>query len=420
LPGRLTNLWKKRRGAILISFGVLAALLVFGAFRLTKAGPDIPSAIVKRGEFVDFLQMRGDVKAPNSVTIAAPFEAGDLGILTIAKDGQAVKQGDVVVEFDTTTLKQELKQDESDAKAAEAAIQQSKAKARITEEQDTTDLMKAKFDVESAKLDVSKSEIVSKIDGEEAQLKLEDARQKQKESETKLKADQAADRADIQAKEQARDKTVYQMQKTQRSLKSMVLRAPKDGVITLDMNWRASGGFGNGAPFKVGDRAWAGSAVAELPDLSSMVIESRVDETERGRVQVGEAVTVRIDAVPDKEFNGHISDISTIASIDFSGGWPFRTNFVMHVALDDADNRIRPGMSTNVRIATERFADAITIPSGAVFHKEGLNVAYVVRGSKFEERTIDESRRSGDEVMVTKGLQAGEHVALRDPTVKPQ
>jgi multidrug efflux pump subunit AcrA (membrane-fusion protein) len=170
----------------------------------------------------------------------------------------------------------------------------------------------------------------------------------------------------------------------------------------------------------VGDRAWAGSAVAELPDLSSMVIESRVDETERGRVQVGEAVTVRIDAVPDKEFNGHISDISTIASIDFSGGWPFRTNFVMHVALDDADNRIRPGMSTNVRIATERFADAITIPSGAVFHKEGLNVAYVVRGSKFEERTIDESRRSGDEVMVTKGLQAGEHVALRDPTVKPQ
>jgi multidrug efflux pump subunit AcrA (membrane-fusion protein) len=420
LAGRFTNLWKKRRGAILISFAVLATLLVFGAFRLTKAGPDIPSALVKRGEFVDYLQMRGGVKAPKSVTIAAPFEAGDLGILTIAKDGQAVKKGDVVVEFDTTTLKQELKQDESDAKAAEAGIQQSKAKARMTEEQDTTDLMKAKFDVESAKLDVSKSEIVSKIDGEEAQLKLEDAQQKQKEIETKLKADQASDAADIQAKEQAHDKTVYQMQKTERSLSVLVLRAPIDGIVAIDTNWRASNIFGNGAPFKAGDRAWAGAAVAELPDLSSMVIEARVDETERGRVRVGEPVTVRIDAVPDKEFNGHIADIGTIASVDFSGGWPFPRNFAMTVALDESDSRIRPGMSTNVRIATDRFADAITIPSGAVYHKEGLSVAYVVRGSKFEERTIEEGRRSGDEVMIAKGLRAGERVALRDPTVKQQ
>jgi HlyD family secretion protein len=420
LAGGIAKLWKKRRGAILISCAVLAALLVFGAFRLTKAGPDIPSALVKRGEFVDFLQMRGSVKAPKSVTIAAPFEAGDLGILTIVKDGQAVKKGDVVVEFDTTTLKQELKQDESDAKAAQASIQQSKAQAQMKEEQDTTDLMKARFDVESAKLDVSKSEIVSKIDGEEAQLKLEDAEQKVKESETKLKADRASDAADIQAKEQAHDKATYQVQKTERSLGVLVLHAPQDGIVTVDTNWRASSMFGNGAPFKVGDRAWAGAAVAELPDLSSLVIEARVDETERGRVSVGEPVTLRIDAVPGKDFNGHISDISTIASVDFSGGWPFPRNFAMTVALDETDSRIRPGMSTNVRIATDRFADAITIPAGAVFHKEGTNIAYVLHGSKYEERAVEEGRRSGDEVMVTKGLQAGERVALRDPTVKQQ
>lgn len=415
---RLRNFWKRRRGATLLIFAAVGGMLVFGAFRLTKAVPDIPSAVVKRGEFVDYLQLRGEVKAPKSVTIAAPFEAGDLGILHIVTDGQKVKKGDVVVEFDTTTLKQELKQDESDAKAAEAAIQQSKAQARMKEEQDTTDLMKARFDVESAKLDVSKQEIVSKIDGEEAQLKLADAEQKLNQADTQLKADKASDEADIQSKQQAYDKTQYQVQKTERSLGVLVLKAPIDGIATLDTNWRAASMFGSGAPFKAGDRVWPGAAVVELPDLSSMIVTTRIDETERGRVQVSEPVTLRIDAIPDTDFNGHITEISTIASEDFSGGWPFPRNFTMDVTFDSTDNRLRPGMSTNVRVATERIPDAITIPSGAVFRKEGVSVAYVLHGSKFEERTIQEARHSGDEVMVTKGLAAGERVALRDPTVK--
>ncbi|HKS82105.1 MAG TPA: efflux RND transporter periplasmic adaptor subunit [Candidatus Acidoferrales bacterium] len=417
---RRKDFWRRRRVAALIIIVVAACLLTFGAFRFARAVPDIPSAVVKRGEFVDYLQLRGEVKATKSVTITAPFEAGELTILKIVQDGQQVKKGDMVVEFDTTTLQQNLKQDQTDVKAAEAAIQQSKAQARMKEEQDKTDLMKAQFDVESAKLDASKQEIVSKIEGEEAQLKLADTQQKLKETETKLKADQASDAADILSKKQVYDKAVYQVQKTERSLGELVLKAPQDGIVTLDMNWQAAGPFGNGTPFKTGDRAWPGAAVAELPDISSMLVTARVDETERGRLQAGMPATVRIDAIPDREFNGHISDISSIASVDFTGGWPFPRNFTMKITLDGSDSRLRPGMSTNVRVATERIEDAITAPTGAIFHKEGMSVAYVLHGSKFEQRNVEEARHSGDEVMIVKGLQAGERVALRDPTLKQQ
>lgn len=419
--GRIRGAWKRRRGTIVTLFAATAALILIGAFRMARAVPDIPSALVQRGEFVDYLQVRGEVKAPKSVTIAAPFEAGSLQILKIVSNGQQVKKGDTVVEFDTTTLKQSLAQDQSEAKSSDAEIQQARAAARIKEEQDTTDLMKAKFDVESAKLDVSKSEIVSKIDGEEAQLKLADAEQKLKEAEAKLKADQTADAADTQSKQQEHDKTLYQVQQTERSLGVLVLKAPLDGMVTVSTNWQSGGMFGNnGAPFKAGDRAWPGTAIAEIPDLSTLNIVSRIDESERGRIQVGQAVMVRVDAIPDGEFSGHISEISTIASLDFSGGWPIRKNFTMTVTLDKVDSRLRPGMSTNVRVATERMADAITIPAGAVFHKEGQTLAYVLRGSKYEERPVEAARHSGDTVMITKGLQAGERVALKDPTVKQQ
>jgi len=415
---KLPHLRGRKWATILVVSIVLAGFLLFGTFRFAKAVPDIPSAIVQRGEFVDYSQLRGEIKAVTAVTIAAPFEAGDLQILKIAANGQQVKKGDVVVEFDTTTLKQALAQDQSTMKSSDAEIQQSRAQARIKEEQDLTDVMKARYDVEAAKLDASKEEILSKIDGEEAELKLADAEQKLKELEAKLTADKASDAADIQSKGQKRDKSLYQVQRSDHSLHILTLKAPLDGVVTLDTNWRASSMFGNGAPFKAGDRAWPGAALAELPDLSKLNISVRIDESERGRIQIGQNASVRIDAIPEGEFIGHVSEISTIASIDFTAGWPFPKNFSMTLALDNQDARLRPGMSTNVRIATDRIPNAIIIPADALFHKEGQSVAYVLHGSKFDERRIEVERRSGDQLLISKGLQPGDRIALQDPTAK--
>jgi hypothetical protein len=66
----------------------------------------------------------------------------------------------------------------------------------------------------------------------------------------------------------------------------------------------------------------------------------------------------------------------------------------------------------------DRVPDAITIPPQAMFQKSGQNVAYVWRRNQFEERAIDIGRRSGDKIMVARGVIAGEQVALRDPTAK--
>lgn len=172
-------------------------------------------------------------------------------------------------------------------------------------------------------------------------------------------------------------------------------------------------------PFKAGDRAWEGAAIAELPDLSTMEISGRIDETQRGRVQVGQTATIKVDAIPDKEFTAKVASISEIASMDFSGGWPFPRNFTIKFTLANSDTRLRPGMSANARIAVDKVPSGIIIPAEAMFRKSGQSVAYVIRGSKFEERPIEVARRSGDQLLIAKGLQAGERVALRDPTATP-
>ena len=386
---------------------------------MARPALNLPSALVQKGEFVDYVQVRAQTSARRSMTITAPYQSGDLQIIKLAQNGSEVKKGEVVTQFDATTMKQSLAQDESTLKSSDAEIKQAKAQANLKEEQDLTDVMKARYEAEKAKLDASQQEIVSKIAGAEAELKLSDAESKLQDAEAKLKSDQDADKADIESKQQKREQAVYDVQQAQRSLDSLTLRAPSDGMMTLMPNWRASGPFGGSAPFKAGDRAWPGAGIAELPDLSTMEIAGRIDETQRGRVQVGQTATVHIDAIPDKDFSAKVERISEIASMDFTSGWPFPRNFSITFSLASSDPRLRPGMTANVRIAVDRVPNGIIIPSEAMFHKSGQSVAYVILGSKFEERPIVVARRSGDQLLIEKGLEAGERVALRDPTAMP-
>jgi len=325
-----------------------------------------------------------------------------------------VKPGDVVVEFDKTKTEQDLAQFKSSLKSAEAAIEQARAQARLAEEENKTAVLKARYDVEAAKLEASKQEIVSKIEGEEARLKLADAEQKLHEAETKQKSDQALNKATIESTEQASKKAKFDMDRAERSLAQMSLHAPSAGTISLLQHWAGS----SMTTYRPGDRAWPGAAIAELPDANTLRISARVDETERGRLALKQSVTVQLNAIPDRQFTGHIEQIGAIASLDFSGGWPITRNFILEIVLDQTDPRFKPGITGQVTVVVDRVPDAITIPAQALFQKSGQNVVYVWRGTQFEERSLEVGRRSGDTVMVAKGLSAGEQVALKDPTVK--
>jgi HlyD family secretion protein len=410
---RVRELWRERKAWVVV-FALLASGALAGAVRYGGRSPAVPTLVVERGDFIDSLQFRGEVKALKSVTMVVPAEAANFQILKIAADGTPVRKGDVVVEFDGTKTEQDLAQFKSTMKSAQAEIDQARAQARLTEEDDLTAVMKARYDVEAAKLDASKQEVVSQIEGGEAKLKLADAEQTLHQLDEQLKADRRSSQATILGKVQASQKAAYDVERTEHALRKMTLQAPLAGTISLVAAWRAQGP----STFKAGDAAWAGAPIAELPDTSTLRIAAHVEETERGRLAAQQAVTAHMDAIADREFSGRIAAISTIATSDFSGGWPFPRDFDLSIALDQTDARIRPGMTARVTVVIEKISNVVTIPVQASFQKSGETVVYVWAGSKFEERAIAIGRRSGDRILVVNGLRPQDRVALTDPTAK--
>jgi len=401
---------------VAVTGGVLVvAAAAFGMLRYSRHAPSRPTYQVKREEFLDVLEFRGELKAMKSVTIAAPATGSSLQIIKIAADGAQVHQGDMIVQFDASKSRQDLAEDESTMKSAQADIAEARAQAVLNEEQDKTAVSKANYDVEAAKLDASQQEILSKIDGAEAMLKVADAEQALQEAKAKLKSDQMTDQATIQDKIDASDKAAFDVKRAKEALASTTLTAPSSGTVSLVSLWH---GTGEG-PFQAGEQAWPGAPIAELPDASSIRVAARVDETERGRLTVNEPVTAQLDAIVDRQFTGHIEKISTIATSDFSAGWPIPRNFDLQIALDQSDPRLRPGMTVHVTVIVHRVPNAITIPAQASFMKSGRNVAYVWDGTSFAERAIRVERKSRDRLLISEGLRPGDLVALTDPTEAP-
>ena len=404
---------------VLAAAGAVVAIAGAGIAINARSGgtPNVTTADVTRGDFVDYIQIRGDIRPAKSIQLAAPLDAGgELQIVKLVKNGATVKKGEVVVEFDATQLKQRLMERQSELKTAEGEIEQSLAQTKITAEQRQTEILKAKYDVERAKLDLGKRDIVSRLEYENAKLSLADAEQRLKEVEAKSLSTAAAIEAELTARRRRRDKAQGDVDRTLRSINALKLEAPADGTVNILTNPRSGNPFGGGGvEFREGDRAWAGAGILELPDLSSIHLEARLDESDRGRLKVGQAATVKIEAVPGKEFPAQVDLISVLARVDFSSGWPPVRNFDLGLVLDEHDARIRPGMTATARIAADRMPNVTLVPAEAIFQKDGRPVVYRLNGSKFDEQSIEIVRRGREQAAVSAGVNAGDKLAVRRP-----
>jgi RND family efflux transporter MFP subunit len=376
--------------------------------------PALPSAESRLGEFVEALQIRGEIKASKSITLTAPAEAGDLRILTLARGGTAVKKGDVIVEFDGSTVTRTLEEKQTELRGYEAEIEKVQAQSRTAEEAGVTATTKAEYDVQRGTLDYSAKDILSRVEGEQRRLAVLDAGQKLLEANANLASTRAGGKADLAATEQKREKARLELEKARRQLAALKLVAPTDGVVSLLPNFRASN-FNNLQDFKEGDRAWPGAAIAELPDASSLYVSARVDEVERGRLKLGHQATVRVEAVPDRELPARVESISALAKTDFSS-WPPPRNFDLRVLLEATDARLRPGMSATLRVAVERVQKVLLVPADAVFNSGGEDVVYVLARNGAIRRPVVVERRNADHAVIKEGLRPGERVTLEDPT----
>jgi len=239
-----------------------------------------------------------------------------------------------------------------------------------------------------------------------ARLELEDAEREITFVRAKIDARTKADEVALAALRRQKDAADRRVKDIQDAIASMSVRATRAGTVVYEANWRDE-------KKKVGDPAWNGERILEIPDLSRMRAEGEIAESDAGMIKEGQVVRLRLEAHPDVEYTGKIALIwGTVQQLS----WRNPEKVVkLDISLDSTDpRRMRPGMRFRGTVETGRVKGAVLVPAEAVFPTPDGPVAYRKSIVGFGRRVLELGARNDKMVVVTHGLEPGDRVSRRD------
>jgi RND family efflux transporter MFP subunit len=198
------------------------------------------------------------------------------------------------------------------------------------------------------------------------------------------------------------------IEKAEVKLKRTEIRAPRDGLVVY-----AKAGQG-AQQVQLGMIPFEGQALLYLPDLSTMVVDTEVNEIDIGKLKVDGPARVDLEAYPGISFPGKVLKIGSLAKLKQGGAGSASgvKAFDVTVQIDGQDARLRPGLSAMVDFVVDHQEDAIAVPLTAVLSRKDEQVVFVSRNGTLEERKVALGMSNEHRVIVTDGLAPGERIVL--------
>jgi HlyD family secretion protein len=337
---------------VLIILGVLvlaAAVVAANLYYRRDTGLNVQAEALRARDLEAIVSASGKVQPKRQVNVSAQTPGRVTRIAV--EEGQRVKAGQFLLEIDPKQLEGQLQRGE----ASVAAAQSSLLGARTSVEQGRANLDLARQNLKRQE-DLWKEGLTTRENLERAQNEV-----------TVREADLRARQQDIETNEQRIKQEQAGLSTTRYNLNQIIITAPMDGLVT-----RRS--IEEGETAVVGTMNNAGSVLLTIADMSVIEAEVEVDETEIPTVELNQEARVTIDAVPDRTFKGHVTEIgnSPIQTTTQNTGQRQATTFKVVITLDEPVPDIRPGFTCTAEITTARRKDVVSVPIQALTVREML------------------------------------------------
>lgn len=376
--------------------------------------PTTPVSEVTRGRFMHRVDAQGVLAAEMATEIGVPrSRRGPMYIGWLAEDGSDVKEGDLLVQFDSTDLENELLETQD-----ELAQTLRRRDQRLRQEETALVNLERDANMAERQLEYSRTfqskdpEIFSRQEIIESEIDSTLATRR-RDNATRTRGI----REDLGAVELAlldlqRDRANLDIEEAEADLASLEIRAPHDGIFVLTNE--------RGDLPVVGMMVYSRMTIAEIPQLRRMKADVYVLEADAGGLREGMPAKVVVEAHPEVTYNARIRRLSALARRK-SRYSPVQY-FEVELELERTDpERMKPGQRVRATLLIEDLDDVLTIPRDAVFDGEnGAKIAYRRSGGGFEPVEITLGPAALGRVVVETGLEESDVVALQDPTRRAQ
>ncbi len=389
--------------------GGVALLIIY--IILSAANKEaIASADVRRGEFLVSIKTSGEIRATNSFTITTPrLRYGQMQIIFLIPEGTTVKPGDVIVRFATTEVDKMISDKQAELSINESDLQKFRADKALRSSELEGSLRNAELQYEQAKLQIEKMKFEAELQRKETEIGLERDRIAYEQAKRKIESQRLVDKSEEKKLTLKIQQIAGDLKRAKEDKELFTVKATLGGLAVYENNWNT------GRKVAVGDQPWGGMPLVSLPDLSKMQSMTNVSEVEVSKVKQGQKVKVKLDAFTEKEFAGAVASVATIGQQRDQSNLK---TFEVVVDIEGTDPVLKPGMTTSNEIIMSSIPDTLFVPIEAVFEKDGKTVVYRTSGASARPQEVTLGAKNSNFVIVNSGLQPGDKVALRDPTVK--
>ncbi len=394
--------------------GIVIGSLVLGIIIYALAGEQDNIAMlevpVTRGNFEVLVTVTGELQAENSEQITGPQELrsrnlriGNIRIQDLIPEGTVVDSGEYVALLDRSESDNALKDMEDALERAEAQYTRTQLDTTITLSNLRDDLINLEYTVEERRLTLEQSQFEPPATIRQAEINLDRAERglEQAKQNYRLRIQQANEDMNEAAINLAQQRRRYQEMVD--VLEKFTIRAPKSGMVIYHREW-------NGQRRTVGSTIspWD-LTVATLPDLSSMLSRTYVNEIDVSRIKAGQQVRIGVNAFPERRYSGEILQVANV------GEQMPNTDakvFEVLIRINEYDPILRPAMTTSNVIITDTFDDVLFVPLEAINLTDSIPYVYRKNGTR---QIVVLGGSNDNHVVVEHGLEENERIFLTVP-----
>ena len=405
----------KKVWQLLIFLGIIiiALLIYYFATRENEKEPVI--AKVEEGIFEMMVSSMGELEALVSKDINIPdmmmtlpwhLRIYGLPISDIVKEGTIVKKGDYVASLNPMNIEEQLKNKNEQLITLEALFENAKIDSSLVLAEARDGIRRAKDNVTDKEIKLELSVYESQAVQRQAQISLEVSQRNYEQAQRnyislKRKHEIQVDRAKEKLDQQYEDIATLEKLK-----KEIIINAPGDGLVVYQRNY-------SGEKIKAGDfvSRWE-PFIAMLPDLSTLQSVTHIKEIDIAKIETGLPVRIKIDAFPEKDFNGKITRVANVGQ-ELSG--QFLTGFKVEIKVDPAGETLLPGMTSTNNIIVQSIKEALILPRQAIFTFEDIFYVFKKDGLSTVKQQVIVAGENDTHVRITGGLQRGDRVLTTPP-----
>jgi HlyD family secretion protein len=397
----------------LTAFIVIAViLLAYFVFSSSKSESIEITTTVKKGPFEILVFASGQLEAQNSENISLPSNLRDrdvriydIKITDLVEEGSVVDSGEYVATLDQKAVEEVLNTATEELEQAFNSFEDAKMDSNLTLSNFRDQIIDAEEQVEEMQIILDESKFESPAVIRKAEMDLDKAKRKlgQEVKGYELKERQAVSKVERNKIELTRKQS--RVTKLDGVYNSLVITAPKDGMVIYGKDRMRE-------KIRVGSTVstWM-PMIATLPDLSSMMSITFVNEIDISKLKKGQKVKLGIDAIPEKHLEGEIVSVANI-------GQPMPKSdakvFEVKIRVFGEVAGLKPAMTTSNIIQTANFSDTLFIPTEAIFENDSLQYVYLQKKSVVKQ-IVDFGDQNENYIIVNKGLQEDDVILLTEP-----